>query len=307
MPAIHDRLSHLAQPERTRLLRLLELEELAVGEIARVVQMPQSTVSRHLKALEDDGWVVARRDGTARLFALREDIDPSLRTCWEVVRAATDGDHPEDGLRLASVIAARATDTRRFFGAVAGRWSEVRRELFGQGYLLPTLLSLVPRELRVADLGCGTGDALAVIAPFVGRVIGVDREPAMLDEARARLIDHTHAELREGALEALPLQAGEVDAALLMLVLHHVEVPALALAEAARVVGEGGVVVCLDMVAHDREEYRRTMGHIHLGFSAEDLEQLACSAGLRVRRRLILPPDPAAAGPALFLAVLASA
>jgi SAM-dependent methyltransferase len=304
MPAIHDRLSHLAQPERTRLLRLLELEELAVGEIARVVQMPQSTVSRHLKALEDDGWVVARRDGTARLFAVRDDIEPALRTCWEVVRSEIDGDHPEDGLRLASVLAARATDTRRFFGAVAGRWSEVRRELFGQSYLLPTLLALVNDNLRVADLGCGTGDVLAVLAPYVGAAIGVDREPAMLDEARHRLSGHPHAALREGSLEALPLADGEVDAALLMLVLHHLEVPSLALAEAARVVGPAGAVICLDMVAHDREEYRRTMGHVHLGFSADDLDRMAESAGLRVRRRLILPPDPAAAGPALFLAVL---
>jgi ArsR family transcriptional regulator len=304
MATIHDRMGHLSQPERTRLLRLLELEELAVGEIARVVQLPQSTVSRHLKALEEDGWVVARREGTARLFALSATLEGTAARLWEVVREAVDGDHPEDGLRLASVLAARTVGGHRFFGAVAERWSEVRRELFGPDTLLPALLGLLPAGLRVVDLGCGTGDALAALAPHVALAVGIDGEPAMLEQARRRLAASSHVTLVAGRLEAVPLPGGAFDAALLGLVLHHVDDPAVVLAEARRLLAPGGVVVVLDMVAHDREAFRRTMGHVSLGFSAEVLASLAADAGLVVRRRVVLPPDPTASGPALFLSVL---
>ena len=60
----------------------------------------------------------------------------------------------------------------------------------------------------------------------------------------------------------------------------------------------------LDMVAHDRESYRRTMGHVHLGFAREAFEGLASEAGLEVHHWRVLPPDPTAQGPSLFLAVL---
>jgi SAM-dependent methyltransferase len=301
---LRGRLANLAVAERTRLLRLLEIEELAVGEIARVVQLPQSTVSRHLKALEEDGWLLPRREGTARLFAMRDDLDEEALALWAIVRQGTDGEHADDGLRLASVLAARELDGPRFFGQVAARWTELRRELFGTGYLVATVLALLPDDLVVADLGCGTGDALAVLAPVVGRAVGVDQEPAMLAEAARRLGGLANVELREGRLEEVPLADGEVDAALLMHVLHHVETPAAAMAEAARVARRGGRVIVLDMVPHEREEWRRTMGHVHLGFSEDDVRLHAAAAGLRLVRYTVLPPDPGVTGPPLFVATL---
>ncbi len=304
MADIHQRLGHLAVPERTRLLRLLEQQELAVGEISRVVQIPQPNISRHLKALEDDGWVISRREGTARMFAIGDALSEEQRRLWEVVGQAVATDHPEDARRLASVLSTRSGDTRRFFGEVAGRWPEVRRELYGQAFLLPTLMALLPESLRVADLGCGTGDILAVLAPHVAQAIGVDREPAMLEEARLRMQGMATVEVREGSLEELPLDDGCVDAALLMLVLHHVDSPTAVLTEAARVLAPGGRVIVLDMVAHDREAYRRQMGHVFFGFDRDDLAGHAASAGLMIQRYTVLPPDPEASGPALFVSVL---
>jgi SAM-dependent methyltransferase len=301
--SIYDRLLTLSTPARVRLLRLLELEELTVGEVARVVQMPQSTVSRHLKELYDHGWVDRRREGTATLFARRGDLDPEAVALWELVQGGTDGDHPEDGLRLAAVLAARETDSRAFFGRVAGNWAEVRRELFGEGYLLPSLLALLPRQWTVVDLGCGPGDALAHLAPWVARAIGVDREPVMLDAARQRLSGLGDVELREGTLERPPLADGEVDAALLMLVLPYVEDPAVVVRAAAKALRPGGHVVLVDMVEHDREEYRRSMGHRHLGFSDREVVRLLEGAGLTPARYVRLVPDPAATGPGLFVAV----
>ena len=56
-------LGTLGDLARLRTLRLLEREELGVGELARALQLPQSTVSRHLKPLFEQGWVTSARRG----------------------------------------------------------------------------------------------------------------------------------------------------------------------------------------------------------------------------------------------------
>ena len=57
-------LAMLSDPARLRVLRALEAHELAVGEIARALQMPQSTASRHIKPLFDAQFVARRMEGT---------------------------------------------------------------------------------------------------------------------------------------------------------------------------------------------------------------------------------------------------
>ncbi len=136
-----------------------------------------------------------------------------------------------------------------------------------------------------------------------GPAIGVDREPAMLEAAAARLEGVEGVELRLGDLESPPLSDGEVDAALLMLVLPYVEDPVAVLAAAGRAVRTRGQVVLVDMVEHDRDEYRRSMGHQHLGFSEEQLARMLGRAGLVLDRYVRLPADPSASGPGLFVAV----
>ena len=60
--------------------------------------------------------------------------------------------------------------------------------------------------------------------------------------------------------EGLPIGDGELDAAVLFLVLHYVTEPAAALAEVARVLRPGGRLLLVDMTPHDREEYRQADG-----------------------------------------------
>ncbi|PYS30034.1 MAG: hypothetical protein DMG11_06715, partial [Acidobacteria bacterium] len=82
-----DQLSVLSDAIRVRMLAVLEDCELTVSELCDVVQLPQSTVSRHLKTLADGDWVTSRRDGTSRLYTLPlDDVDPSAKRLWQVVR-----------------------------------------------------------------------------------------------------------------------------------------------------------------------------------------------------------------------------
>ena len=300
--SIYQQLSALSEPTRVRLLRLLEIEELGVGELARIVQIPQSTVSRHLKVLRENGWVSRRSVGTASLLRMDPgQIEPAARKLWAVVREEVD--FSVDSRRMRSVLALRGADAA-FFERMAGKWDTIRADLFGDDFLLPTLLSLLPDGLTVADLGCGTGAAMAGLAPVAGRVIGIDSSPAMLSLARQRLVAFDNTEVRQGALTALPLQDDTIDVALIMLVLHHVEDITAVLREVARVLRRGGRLIVLDMVKHDRADFLRSMGHRHPGFSEAVMADACAAVGLSLVRYRPLPPSPQALGPGLFVSVI---
>ncbi len=304
-PEVFDHLAALADPTRGRLLFALETRELTVSELAAALQLPQSTVSRHLKVLGDGGWVAARAEGTSRLYRMeREELAPTARRLWEAVRGSV-GEQPiarHDAARLRAVMAKRRRASEEFFMSAAGRWDALRAELFGARTELVALPGLIDDSLVVGDLGCGTGAVTESLAPFVERVIGVDGSRAMLAAARKRLADRDNVELRHGELEELPVGDGELGAALLVLTLHHVPEPSAVLAEAARAVAPGGRLVVVDMLPHDREAYRREMGHVWLGFSEKQLGGWLAAAGFEDARFVTLPADAEAKGPTLFAA-----
>lgn len=302
---IFDHMAALADPIRVRMLLSLERHELTVSEICAVLQLPQSTVSRHLKTLADDGWVTSRRDGTSRFYGMDVDaLDAGARQLWPVIReqfAATVG-ADQDDRRLQSVLSRRRAKSEAFFSSASGQWDRLREELFGERVHLTALLSLVDDRLVVGDLGCGTGQLSDTLAPHVARVVAVDGSADMLRAARTRLRAHDNVDLREGALEALPMGDGELDAAIVSLVLHHQPEPVRVLSEAARVLKPGGRLLVVDMLPHDRTEYQQQMGHVWLGFSDEAMRRYLASAGFTAVRVQPLPVDPEAQGPALFAA-----
>jgi ubiquinone/menaquinone biosynthesis C-methylase UbiE/DNA-binding transcriptional ArsR family regulator len=303
--AIFDDLTALADATRSRMLLVLERHELTVSELCAVLQLPQSTVSRHLKTLADADWVTSRRDGTSRYYTLAlDDRAPATRRLWAILReqvGLTPG-ADQDARRLRVVLGRRQTKSQEFFASAAGQWDRLRQDLFGRASYLHALPGLLDPDWVIGDLGCGTGQVAAALAPFVKRVVAVDRSSDMLQAARRRVRDLPNVEVRRGDLEALPIQDGELDAATLLLVLHHLPEPAEALVEAARVLRPGGRLLISDMLPHDREAYRHQMGHVWLGFGEEALQRLLSNAGFDRARVAPLPADPDAKGPALFVA-----
>lgn len=303
-------LSTLSDTLRLRMLRVLEREELAVGEVAKIMQLPQSTVSRHLKTLAEGGWLSRRSEGTATLYrVVLDDLDAAMRSLWITVRESINEtpslELDADLRRLGHVIEARRTDSRAFFGRVAAEWQSMRESLFGHGFTAPGLLALLDPTWTVADLGCGAGDASRQLAPHVERLVAVDQSEAMLETASGVLAAYPNVELKCGDLESVPLPDASVDAAVMSLVLHHVENPGAVLAEAARVLRAqhgGGRLVVIDMLAHDRDEYRRTMGHVHLGFDRAAIESMLTDAGFVRTRVHELPTQTDTRGPGLFVA-----
>ena len=283
----------------------LERHELTVNEICAVLQLPQSTVSRHLKTLADDGWVVSRRDGTSRFYGMpMQELDPGAQRLWPLIReqvAGTNGAE-QDERRLKTVLAKRRSKSEEFFASASGQWDHLRAELFGDRFHLHALLALIDPAMTIGDLGCGTGQLSELVAPHVARVIAVDGSIDMVQAARKRLKNTNTVDVRRGDMEALPIDDGQLDAAVVALVLHHVPEPARALAEMHRVVKRGGRVLIVDMLPHDRVEYQQQMGHVWLGFSEKTMTKHLEAAGFDTPVISALPADADAKGPGLFVA-----
>lgn len=300
--SIHDRMVELADTTRCRLLAALERQELTVGELAMALQLPQSTVSRHLKILADQAWIASRAEGASRWYRRNPLLDADMLGLWELVRGAM-ADTPaalQDAARVEAVLASRRTVTQTFFATASAEWDALRADLFGVRADLTAAFALLSPDLVVGDLGCGTGSLTAALAPHVQHVHALDASPAMLESARVRLAAFDNVSVAEGALEALPLYHGVLDVAVLMLVLHHVADPVRALREVHRVLRPGGRVLIADMRPHAHERYREQMGHVWLGFSEPTLHEWLHEAGFVQPRYVPLPVDPQASGPALF-------
>jgi len=301
---ILDRLSALGDETRSRILALLERSEFTVTDLASVLQAPQPTVSRQLKTLAAEGWVEARVDGRNRHYRMTPALDEPARGLWAIVRKeiGEGGIYAADTERARVVLKHRRLRSAEFFATAAERWDEVRAELFGSAAGLTPLLGLLDGDWVVADLGVGTGSLAEALAPFASSVIGVDRSQQMLQAARHRLRERNNVELREGDLEALPIAEGEVDVAIMALVLHYVLDPPAVLREVRRVLKPGGRLLLVDMRLHDRGgSYGQEMGHVWPGFESERVEGWLQDADFEGVRVVPLPPDPAATGPLLFL------
>jgi len=304
-PKILDRLTALADPTRSRILLLLDRHELTVGELCTILQLPQSTVSRHLKLLADDGWVVARGEGTSRFYRMiRSRLDESTTALWSVVRvqvALTPG-AAQDERRAESVLAKRRDKALALFHDTPGFWDKMRTEMIGARADLLALLDLLDESWVVGDLGCGAGHITDALAPCVGRVIAVDESGPMLDVAKQRLAAHENVELRVGTIESLPIDDAALDAAVLFLVAHFITDPSRVMAEIRRVLKPGGRLLIVDLMSHDRVDYVLQLGHVWQGFDGDQVKEWLGRAGFTACRYRPLPADPDAAGPTLFAA-----
>lgn len=295
----------LSDLTRLRLLHLLERRELGVAELCDILQMPQSTVSRHLKLLAEGGWLHSHRNGTANLYRMTlEELAMPARRLWTLSRDQVSNTpiFKQDELRLARRLEQRQSSTAAFFAGTAGRWDKLRLELYGQSFQDQAMMALLSPDWTVVDLGCGTGQMTAGLADHVARVIGVDQSEAMLRAARKRIGRRENVEIRRGDLDALPLESSGCDAALLVLVLTYVDDVPIVLKEAVRVLRGGGRLVVVDVMEHGRDDFRRQMGQACRGFRLEDLSSMLTTAGIRDVSVRPLTPESNVKGPVLLLA-----
>jgi len=287
-----DRLSVLADPTRSRILLLLDRHELTVGELCSILQLPQSTVSRHLKLLADDGWLIARGEATSRFYKMVVNrLDDPTKALWSVVRSQVSGavGGTQDARREKGVPAGRRKKAQIFFLNSRALGEKMRPEMIGARTDLLALLDLLDENWTVGDLGCGAGHISEALAPCVGRVIAVDESGPMLAAAEARLKNHTNVELRTGTIEALPIEDGVLDAAVLFLVAHFISDPTKVMREIKRVLKPGGRLLIVDLMSRS-DRVRRTAWPCMAGLRWRP------GQGMAQRRRVHIVPVSSAAG-----------
>ncbi len=294
MMAILQILKALADDTRLRLYHLLTGGELNVNEIARVLDMGQSRVSRHLKILTDAGLLAPRRDGLWVYYAAARPVEADPLVSAVCAALHGDGQSQEDLGRAQEVVRERGRTTRRFFDSVAGDWEAMKRAILGDFDLNGAIAALLTRcataggegRWRTAlEVGCGTGALLVVLAEQAETVIGVDSSPGMLARARRRFRDREGVELRLGEAEHLPVRDGEADLAVMSLVLHHLSRPREGLIEAARALQPGRPFILAEFDRHGEEALRERFGDRWLGFDPGSVEEWLKGAGLQTVER----------------------
>jgi ubiquinone/menaquinone biosynthesis C-methylase UbiE len=282
-----DRFQALADPTRLRIVALLRLMELSVGELAQVLGQSQPRVSRHLKILADAGVLERRKEGSWVFLTLGEPerVEPLFGLIDQWADSATQGLFASDAARTETIRAERAEAANRYFAGHAEMWDQIRSLHVAESEVERAIDgALGKRPLgRLVDIGTGTGRMIELFGPRAVQATGIDRSSEMLRLARVKLeAAGIPSSLRQGDMYALPLAEESADSVIIHQVLHYAHSPATAIAEAARVLAPGGTLLIVDFAAHEREELRDRDAHIRLGFEDEVMAGWFAAAGLQV-------------------------
>ena len=272
-------LKALADETRLRLVRILQKEELNVQEICEITNLPQPKISRHLAVLKNSGLLNDRRDGT-RIFYAAVNLHKSCPSLSEYIKDLVNSDHP-DLSRLEKILLKRAKESREVVHGLADQWDEVISSLHHPGAAVFSLPGFAPRGMKIADLGCGTGLLLPLLARFQGEIFAVDQSEIMLTKARQRAEDNKLENINfiQGDLTTGKLNIPECDALLLHFVLHQIPSPLNLLKSIAKSCIAGGRLIIVDMNRHEDESTRERFGSVWLGFEKGQLEDWLKKAG----------------------------
>jgi ArsR family transcriptional regulator len=254
-------------------------------------------VSRHLKLLVDAGVVDKHREGTWAFFRLVD--DGSGLSILDGALAALDLTDPvmaADRDRLASVRERRATAAHEFFEQIAPIWDEERSMHAAEDAVEDAIVEAVGAGAvgRMVDLGTGTGRILQLLGPRSTRAVGIDSSHSMLSVARANLerSGASRYELRQGDVYSPPVDAASFDLVVIHQVLHYLDDPARAIAEASRLVAPGGRLLVVDFAPHRHEFLRDAQAHRRLGFDHQQVSHWLEAAGLDCSHiRDLAPPS----------------
>jgi ubiquinone/menaquinone biosynthesis C-methylase UbiE/DNA-binding transcriptional ArsR family regulator len=297
MPQIVKILRVVADPNRLRILLLLDGEELSVAELQEILVMGQSTISTHLSQLKQAGLVEDRRTGKNNLYRLASSgAAPVLDQLVDTLLARAEKEIPEapaDQAARRRVVKKRQDKMRAFFDSVAGRLG--RNYVPGKSWksLAEALLRLMP-PVTVADLGAGEGSFALLLSQRAVRVIAVDTSAKMIEVGReeAQRNGVKNIDYRLGDMEELPIASAEVDVVFFSQSLHHALHPERAIEEAARILTRNGRVVILDLARHRFEEAREMYADEWLGFTEAELESMLEKAGFQNIHTSIVDKDP---------------
>lgn len=291
-----DVLKAAGEPTRMRLLALLFEGDLTVTDMTDILGQSQPRISRHLKLLTEAGLIERFQEGAWAYFRLSGDGRPH-ELARQIIGAVSPADPllSRDNERLLAVKKARAESAQAYFSRNAASWDELRSLHVSDEQVEAALLELVgttPFD-SMLDLGTGTGRMLQLFSHLYRRGTGVDASRDMLAVARSNL-EHarvSHASVRHADILNLPLERGTFDLVTVHQVLHFLQNPEDAIAQAARMLSPGGRIVIVDFAPHDLDYLHEEHAHLRLGFKSDILSSWLTDAGLNVEKTVDLQPE----------------
>jgi ArsR family transcriptional regulator len=281
---------------RIRIVALLAEAELTVKDLTAILGQSQPRISRHLKLLTEARLVERHPEG-AWVFYRLTDAVPARQLACDFLAAVSRDDAvlARDRERLAQVKREHAEAAGRYFAANAGDWDTIRALHVSEAAVEAAMRSALGERRfdSLLDLGTGTGRLLELFAPLYARAVGVDSSTDMLAVARAHL-DRAgigHAQVRLGDIYNLPFPRNAFDVVTIHQVLHYLDDPERALAEAARVLRPGGRLLVVDFAPHPLEFLRERHAHRRLGFTHDAVRQWLEGASLDLDRVTDLPGE----------------
>lgn len=281
MASILKAMKVLAEPQRLRILLILQREEASVAELQEILAAGQSRISTQLALLKQAELVEDRRQGKNVMYRAARDLPLAVAALLTAGEAEILEAH-DDARALDLVLRRRADRMRAYFDELAGKFG--RQYVPGRSWqgLAEMLLALMP-PLVIADLGAGEGAFTQLLARRAERVIAVDNSERMVQVASELAARNglQNIDFRVGDIESPPIADETVDLALLSQSLHHALHPNRAIAAAWRILRPGGRIAVLDLKKHHFEEARELYADHWLGFAESELEALLHGAGFR--------------------------
>jgi ArsR family transcriptional regulator len=282
MSDILDIFKALADEGRLRILRSVDQAELSVAELVQALEMPQSSVSRHLKPMREAGLVSSRRDGTSVFYNRGELFRDAAFAQILNGRLKEISVANRDAAAVERVLDLRRKRSREFFDEIAGRYGSLM-EPGGGWQALAAGLAAGFCGKRVADLGCGEGALTLLLARFADEVVAFDQSEKMLrlvsEQAKEQNV-RDRMDLRVGNLESLKLNGEAFDAIFISQSLHHTSNPEEVVRSAAAGLKPGGQLVILDLVRHEHEWTREEWADQWLGFDPIEIREWLGGAGI---------------------------
>ena len=293
-----DLLRAAGESTRLRVLALLATEELSVLELCRILDQSQPRVSRHLKLLAEAGLVERFPDGAWVFYRLA--LKSPGRAVIDQALGLIDPEDPTasaDREKLALVRTERTAGAQAYFARNAARWNEIRSLYVDEAEVEAAILQAAGEGPfhEMIDLGAGAGRMLTLFGRRASAALGLDLSQQMLNIARDEVAKAglAQCELRHGDIFATGLPGGCADLVTVHQVLHYLGDPAAAVAEAARLVADGGLLLIADFAPHDHEFLREVHQHRRLGFEDAEIAAWIEDAGLVLDSNIALPPTSA--------------
>ena len=294
-----DTLKATAESSRFRILLLLSKGDLTVTDRTEILGQSQPRVSRNLKLLMEAQLIDRYQEGSWAFFRLADGESVNDFLSGMIGRIdKNDASVARDFERMLSVKRKRQEKAAAYFSVNAVSWDQIRSLHVPDQAVEDALKELIGERpfQAMLDLGTGTGRLLELFAPLYRRGVGIDLSREMLAVARANLdrASIAHAQVRQGDLYSPPVERDAFDLVSMHQVLHYLDEPGLAIAEAAKLLRPAGRLVIVDFAPHALEFLREEHAHVRLGFPDRQIADWLEEAGLDLEaERTFAPADDA--------------